>query len=95
MISAGRRIHKHRASWSDTVTILHCLYLPDQQQNTGSVPLLGAATTEMDAKARISLMHHNNEHSTLCAELSNWPSISQGEEVNKHMMASNPKTLLK
>ena len=38
-ISAGRRIHKHKASWSDTVTILHCLYLPDQQQNTGSVRL--------------------------------------------------------
>lgn len=58
-------------------------------------PPLGAATTEMDVKACMSLMHHNNEHSTQCAELSNWPSISQGEEVNKHMMASSPKTLLK
>lgn len=89
-ISAGCRIHKHKASWSDTVTILHCLYLPDQQQNTGSVRRLGAATTVMDVKAFISLVHHNNEHSTLCTELSNWPPISQGEEVNKHMMTSNP-----
>lgn len=39
MISAGHRIRKHKASWSDTVTILHCLYLPEQQPNTGSFPL--------------------------------------------------------
>lgn len=58
-------------------------------------PPLGAATTEMDVKAFISLMHHNNEDSTLCAEQSNWPSISPREEVNKHMMFSNPKALLK
>lgn len=58
-------------------------------------PPLGAATTEMDAKAFISLMHHNNEHSTMCAQLSNCSSISQWEEVNKHMMASKPKALLK
>ncbi len=58
-------------------------------------PPLGAATTEMDVKAFTSLMHHNNEDSTLCAEQSNWPSISPGGEVNKHMMSSNPKALLK
>lgn len=86
MISAGLRIHKHKASWSETVTILHCLYLPEQQEKHKLSPLLGTATIEEDVC--MSLMHCNDE-------LANWPSISQGEETDKHMISSCPQITLR
>ena len=69
---------------SQYFTVCICL---TSSEHSSAAPL-GAATTEKDVKACISLMHHNNEHS-------NCPTGLQlaGELTN--MRASNPKTLLK